>query len=125
MQIRLSISLALGAIIIPTIALFAANPATAQSRDVYNDRDPHYYCDGLARDRASRSANDNAAGNIVGGAAKGAAGGAIIGAITGGAGKGAGIGAVVGGLLGGGRTASNKDQIYRSEYDACMRRHER
>lgn len=125
MQTRLSISLTLGAVIIPTIALFATNPATAQSRDVYSDQDPHYYCDGLARDRASRSASDNAAGNVVGGAARGAAGGAIIGAITGSAGKGAGIGAAVGGLGGGARTLNNKDKIYRNEYDACMRRNER
>lgn len=100
-------------------------PAQAQSEERYEDRDPHYYCDGLASDRAERAAQDSAGVNVVGGAARGAVTGAIIGAISGDAGKGAGIGAAAGGLRGTGRTVNNKDQIYRSEYDACMRRNER
>ena len=100
MQIRFGISFTLGAIIIPTIALFTVNPATAQYGDRYDGRDPHYYCDGLARERADRYSQGDGVGNVLEGAAGGAITGVIIGAIAGNAGKGAGIGAVVGGYGG-------------------------
>ena len=47
MQTKLTVGLVLSAIIIPTLTLLPAIPAKAQ----YGDRDPHYYCDGFARDR--------------------------------------------------------------------------
>lgn len=125
MPIRCGISLALGAIIIPTIALFTINPATAQYDNRREDFDPHYYCDGLARDRADRYSQGDGVGNIVDGAVGGAITGAIIGAIAGNAGKGAGIGAVSGGYGGSRETRNDKKAIYRREYDICMRRHGR
>ena len=91
-QTKLTVGMVLSAIIIPTLTLFAANPAKAQ----YGNRDPHYYCDGLARDRAARYSERDNLGNAIEDAAGGAILGAIIGGIAGDAGKGAGIGAGLG-----------------------------
>lgn len=121
MQIRAGISLGLIPLFVPTIVLFTIFPAKAQSGELSEDFDPHFYCYGLARERAERLSSSNAAGNVVGGAARGAASGAIIGAISGDAGRGAGIGAAMGGLGGSSRTLDNRDAIFRREYDACMR----
>lgn len=113
MQTRLRIGLALGAIIIPGLVLFAASPAKAQSRS-----DRHYYCDGRARNYADR----NASGGILRGAAEGAAIGAIIGAIAGDAGEGAAIGAALGAAGGTTRQRKSRKSLYRREYNRCMRR---
>ena len=124
MQTRLTISLALGAIIVPTLALFAAYPVQAQRRDRY-DRDPHYYCDGLARDRTARFSERDTLGNTVGDAIGGAIIGGIIGGIAGDADKGAGIGAGLGVIGGGRERARDRKRFYRREYNACMRRNGR
>ncbi len=121
MQTKLTFGLVLNAIIIPTLTLLAANPAQAQ----YGDRDPHYYCDGLARDRAARLAEEDNLGNAIEDAAGGAILGAIIGGIAGDAGKGAGIGAGLGTVGGGIERKKDRKAIYRREYDACMRRNGR
>jgi len=68
-------------------------------------------------DRASRDV-----GSGLGGVARGAAGGAIFGAIAGDNSKSARRGAVLGGLVGGVRRGSEKNHVYQSVYDACMRR---
>ena len=125
MPIRCGISLALGAIIIPTIALFTVNPATAQYGERDDGRDPHYYCDDLARERADRYSQGDGVGNVLEGAAGGAITGAVIGAIAGNTGKGAGIGAVVGGFGRSKEKRNDKKAIYRREYDTCMRRNGR
>ena len=134
MQTRLNISLTIGAIrqslalcviAVPIITLFAANPLQAQPRDRYDDRDPHYYCDGLARDRTARFSERDTVGNAVGDAIGGAILGGIIGGIAGDAGKGAGIGAGVGVIGGGKERADDRKAFYRREYDACMRRNGR
>ena len=70
--------------------------------------------------RADRAARD--ATGVAGGAVRGAVGGAAFGAIVSdkssrGAKRGAALGAVVGGAAG----AHNRDQVYKREYDACMR----
>ncbi len=114
MQTRLSISLALGAIIVPGLLLF-----TPSSVDARSDR--HYYCDSRARKYARR----NARGGTFKGAGKGAIAGAIIGAIAGDAGEGAAIGAGIGAIGGTVRRAESKDRLYRREYNRCMRRNRR
>ncbi len=70
--------------------------------------------------RADRAARD--ATGVTGGAVRGAIGGAAFGAIVSdkssrGAKRGAALGAVVGGAAG----AHNRDEVYKREYDACMR----
>lgn len=67
-------------------------------------------------DRASRDA-----GSGIGGIAGGATRGAIFGAIVG-DGKSARRGAALGGIVGGVRRSAEKNRIYESVYDACMRR---
>ena len=121
MQTKLNVGLVLSAIIIPTLTLFAATSAKAQ----YDDRDPHYYCDGYARDRTARFAEKEDLGTAVEDAAGGAILGVIIGGIAGDAGKGAGIGAGVGVVGGGIERAEDRKAFYRREYDACMRRNGR
>lgn len=111
MQTRLSIGLALGAIIVPGLFLFTPNSAIAKS-------DRHYYCDGRARDYARR----NASGGTFKGAGEGAIVGAIIGAIAGDVGEGAAIGTGLGAIGGTVGRAESKDKLYRREYDRCMRR---
>lgn len=112
MQTKRSIGLALGAIVLPGLVLFAANPLEARPRN------SHYYCDGRARDYARR----NASGGTFKGAGRGAAIGAIIGAIAGDVGEGAAIGAGLGAIGGTVGRAESKDKLYRREYDRCMRR---
>lgn len=111
METRLSISPALGVIIMLGLLLFTPSSANAQS-------DRHYYCDGRARDYSRR----NASSGIFKGAGKGAVAGAIIGAIAGDVGEGAAIGAGIGAIGGTVRRAESKDRLYRREYDRCMRR---
>ena len=70
--------------------------------------------------RADRAARD--ATGVAGGAVRGAVGGAAFGAIVSdkssrGAKRGAALGAVVGGAAG----AHNRNEVYKREYDACMR----
>lgn len=125
MQTKLNVGLVLSAIIIPTLTLFAATPAKAQYGDRYEDRDPHYYCDGRARERTARFAEDDDFGAAAEDAIGGAILGAIIGGIAGDAGKGAGIGAGVGVVGGGAERAKDRKAFYRREYDACMRRNGR
>ena len=121
MQTKLTVGMVLSAIIIPTLTLFAANPAKAQ----YGDRDPHYYCDGRARERTARFAEKDDFGAAAGDAIGGAILGAIIGGIAGDAEKGAGIGAGVGVVGGGAERAKDRKAFYRREYNACMRRNGR
>lgn len=124
MQTKLTLGMVLSAIVIPTLTLFAATPANAQYGDRY-DRDPHYYCDGIAKERTARFAERDDLGTAVGDAAGGAILGAIIGGIAGDAGKGAGIGAGLGVVGGGAEREKDRKAFYRSEYDACMRRNGR
>lgn len=121
MQTKLTVGMVLGAIIIPGLTLFAANPAEAQ----YGDRDPHYYCDGIAKERTARFAERDDLGTAAGDAIGGAILGAIIGGIAGDAGKGAGIGAGVGVVGKGVEREKDRKAFYRREYDACMRRNGR
>lgn len=111
MQTRLSISLALGAIIIPGLVFFTPSSVEARS-------DRHYYCDGRARDFARR----NARGGTLRGAGEGAVAGALIGLIAGDVGKGVKIGAGVGAIGGTVRRGESKDRLYKQEYRRCMRR---
>lgn len=111
MQTRLSISLALGAIIIP--GLIFSTPSSVEARP-----DRHYYCDGRARDFARR----NAEGGTLRGAGKGAVAGLLIGLIAGDAEKGAKIGAGLGAVGGTVRRGESKDRLYKKEYRRCMRR---
>jgi uncharacterized protein YcfJ len=67
-------------------------------------------------DRASRDT-----GSGLGGVGRGAVRGAVFGAIVGN-GKSARRGAALGGLAGGVRRGAEKNNIYESVYDACMRR---
>ncbi|MEM8832303.1 MAG: hypothetical protein AAGE96_23630 [Cyanobacteria bacterium P01_G01_bin.19] len=121
MQTKQNVGLVLNAIIIPILTLFAATSTKAQ----YGDRDPHYYCDGYARDRTARFAERDDFGAAAEDAIGGAILGAIIGGIAGDAGKGAGIGAGVGVVGGGAERAKDRKAFYRREYDACMRRNGR
>ena len=121
MQTKLTLGMVLSAIVIPTLSLFAVTSANAQ----YDDRDPHYYCDDIAKERSDRFAEKNNLGTAVGDAAGGAILGAIIGGIAGDAGKGAGIGAGVGVVGKGVERGKDKKAFYRREYDACMRRNGR
>ena len=125
MQTKLNVGLVLSAIIIPTFTLFAATSTKAQYDDRYYDRDPHYYCDGIAKERTARFAERDDLGTAVGDAAGGAILGAIIGGIAGDAGKGAGIGAGVGVIGKGIEREQDRKAFYRREYDACMRRNGR
>ena len=122
MQTRLTMSLTLGTIIVSTVALFATHSVQAQPRDRYDDRDPHYYCDGWARDRTARFSERDDLGAVAGDAIGGAIVGAIIGGIAGDAGKGAEIGAGIGVIGGGQERNDDRKAFYRREYDACMRR---
>ena len=121
MQTKLNVGLVLSAIIIPTLTLFAATSVKAQ----YYDRDPHYYCDGIAKERSDRFAERGDLGTVVEDAAGGALLGVIIGGIAGDAGKGAGIGAGVGVVGKGIEREQDRKAFYRREYDACMRRNGR
>ncbi len=125
MQTKLTVGMVLSLIIIPTLTLFAANPAQAQRRDRYGDRDPHYYCDGIARERTARFTKRDDLGTAAGDAIGGAILGAIIGGIAGDAGKGAGIGAGVGVVGKGIERGKDRKAFYRREYNACMRRNGR
>ena len=77
------------------------------------------YCQGYARDVATR----NSRGSVVGGAAVGAIGGANIGGIVGG-GRGARRGAAIGGgtgAVGGGvARGANYETLYQDAYRRCM-----
>lgn len=125
MQTKLTLGMVLSAIVIPTLTLFAVTPANAQYGDRYDDRDPHYYCDDIAKERSDRFAEQNNLGTAVGDAAGGAILGAIIGGIAGDTGKGAGIGAGVGVVGKGIERGKDKKAFYRREYDACMSRNGR
>jgi hypothetical protein len=78
------------------------------------------YCDGVARDYASRHAHG---GEVIGGAIGGAVTGAIIGGIVGGK-RGAGTGAAIGGGVGAVGGAANQSQrwqsLYHHAYNDCM-----
>ena len=63
MPIRFSLNLTLGAILGATIAQGNIHPAIAQYRDRPEDFNPHYYCDGLARDRSERYSQGDGIGN--------------------------------------------------------------
>jgi hypothetical protein len=81
------------------------------------------YCDGVARDYASRNAHGG--GEVIGGAIGGAVTGAIIGGIVGGK-KGAGTGAAIGGGVGAVGGAANQSQrwqsLYHYAFNDCMAR---
>ena len=111
---RLSIGLTLGIVILPSLVLFADSPAIAQSRS-----DRHYYCDSRASDRARRKTSNG----TLKGAARGAATGAVVGLIAGKrkVGRGAAIGGIVGAIGGTVDRDKKRTDIYRREYDRCMR----
>lgn len=73
MQTKQNVGLVLSGIIIPILTLFAATSTKAQ----YGDRDPHYYCDGIAKERTARFVEREDLGTAI----EDAAGGAILGAI--------------------------------------------
>lgn len=81
------------------------------------------YCDGVARDYASRNAHGG--GEVIGGAIGGAVTGAIIGGIVGGK-RGAGTGAAIGGGVGAVGGAANQSQrwesLYLHAYNDCLAR---
>lgn len=68
-------------------------------------------------DRAARGS-----GSIVGGVGVGAATGAVFGAIVGDSRKSTRRGAAIGAVAGGVHQGVNKNEVYKSVYDACMRR---
>ena len=100
-----------GVLVAISITLVAAcSTAQAQSRA---DQ-----CSAYARDRARSSIGTT---GPLRGAARCAAGGAIGGAIAGNAGRGAGIGAAVGAGIGTVRRAGQRNQVYQSFFNECMR----
>ena len=113
MHKKLSISLALGTIILSGFLPIVAEPARAQ-------RSASEYCDRKAREYARRNQ-----GSIVGDAISGSIKARIIGRILGGrkgARRGARDGAILGALGSGEKRRKRRERAYNREFRRCMNR---
>jgi hypothetical protein len=80
------------------------------------------YCENYARDRAKSLSKQTSRGGALGGAARGGLTGAVFGTALGNTGRGAAVGGALGAVRGGVRRDRDYSEIYRVEYDQCMRR---
>lgn len=113
MHKKLSISLALGTILLTGLSPVVINPAWAQES-------LQEYCDRKARRRARERA-----GNVIGDAIAGSIKGRIIGGIFGGrrgARRGARDGAIIGVIGSGANQRKRGEEAYFREYDRCIER---